>query len=447
MPSLSHATDTSSNKALDDRTDKVSDLVRKGIEKIVMYISLGSIGIVALTFATIKYLKFDHLLHINKLYLYNFIVGVLHLLSGIVMLVLKRPGRTVEFPADDLITAYDSASGYATYEERLAAAEAIVKKDQETQPNTFSVSEFINDYITAIAGFIAVILTLFNLFPAIQGASFVNTGDSTSTSGISEVLYISASLVSKQILNYYVYFNGNRPNFTNSELVQQLANFQGPVGEGYFSGYAQLKYKQTKAFLQSTYVDRTRMKQAVVYEKIKLDNEKDKYQLTATDDSTDADVLRGWNLFFTDNGVPLNRLNYKLPLQLLSVSFSILTAFFHFIMALQYFPTFRNGLPFTNYLGMLTADFQWLRWLEYSITYTIMMVGLSNVSGVYDFVKIMSVLVMSVVTILFGLGGDYCRMKGVSLKWLFLIISTGFIPFVATFALIISGYKDAFDQS
>ena len=113
-------------------------------------------------------------------------------------------------------------------------------------------------------------------------------------------------------------------------------------------------------------------------------------------------------------------------------AFSLITALFHFIIG-------NSGLNGIDgfYYKMLDKNMQILRWIEYSITYTMMMIGLSNISGIYNLEKILLITISSVILNIYGIIGDYFS-KECKNKLFGLTMSAGFSLFFTKIVIIYS---------
>ena len=145
-------------------------------------------------------------------------------------------------------------------------------------------------------------------------------------------------------------------------------------------------------------------------------------------------LLTSWMMRFeNDNGEHIYP--YKISVQQLCAIFSYITAFFHFVLGSGYF--FKSN---TFYIKLLNNNLQWMRWLEYSITYTIMMISLANVSSLYNVSLLLCIATLSILTIVLGLIIDVLNSKNYPVNRSALILAVGFIPFFVTVWAIVNKY-------
>ena len=100
---------------------------------------------------------------------------------------------------------------------------------------------------------------------------------------------------------------------------------------------------------------------------------------------------------------------FGLSLPLLIASFFFLSAFFHFFIATVYRKKYESDLK----LGINRA-----RWIEYSLSASIMMVAISTLVGVYDFSSLLMIFALTSVMNLMGLVMEVHNQTTKKTDWL-----------------------------
>jgi hypothetical protein len=105
------------------------------------------------------------------------------------------------------------------------------------------------------------------------------------------------------------------------------------------------------------------------------------------------------------------------------VAFFFLSAFFHFVIATVYNKRYKSNLK----LGMNKA-----RWIEYSISASVMMVAISLLVGIYDLMSLVMIFSLAAIMNLMGLLMEVHNQTTEKTNWLSYLVGcfAGIIPWV-----------------
>jgi len=136
--------------------------------------------------------------------------------------------------------------------------------------------------------------------------------------------------------------------------------------------------------------------------------------------------VTGSYLFFNKSSQalePTNTLLFNVELALLIALFFFLSAFFHFYIASAYNKRYNSDLK----LGINKA-----RWVEYSISASVMMVAIAMLVGVYDFSSLLMLFTLTAIMNLTGLVMEVHNQTTKKTNWLSYYIGcfAGIIPWV-----------------
>ena len=120
------------------------------------------------------------------------------------------------------------------------------------------------------------------------------------------------------------------------------------------------------------------------------------------------------------------------------LAFPLLTAVFHFISYMTAVAIPANS-PF-NYERHLLHLRQPIRWVEYSITSSIMQVGCANLCGITDAYSLINQFALSISTNLFGLAIDL--VPGIAAKWA--MFAAGCVGFASSWFQLLAHFFIAF---
>lgn len=120
---------------------------------------------------------------------------------------------------------------------------------------------------------------------------------------------------------------------------------------------------------------------------------------------------------------PANTVLFNIQLAWLIALFFFLSATFHFIIASLYNKTYNKNLK----LGVNKA-----RWVEYSISASIMMIAIAMLVGVYDFSSLLMIFSLTAIMNLMGLVMEVHNQTTEKTNWLSYYIGTfaGFVPWI-----------------
>ena len=120
------------------------------------------------------------------------------------------------------------------------------------------------------------------------------------------------------------------------------------------------------------------------------------------------------------------------------LAFPLLTAMFHMISYITATAVSKES-PF-NYERHLMHLRQPIRWVEYSITSSIMQVGCANLCGITDAYSLVNQFALSISTNLFGLAIDL--VPGIAAKWA--MFAAGCVGFISSWFQLLSHFMIAF---
>jgi hypothetical protein len=125
----------------------------------------------------------------------------------------------------------------------------------------------------------------------------------------------------------------------------------------------------------------------------------------------------------TESLVPATTFIFDLSLPALIAAFFFLSAFFHFFIATVYRKKYESDLK----LGINRA-----RWIEYSLSASVMMVAISTLVGIYDFSSLLMIFVLTSVMNLMGLVMEVHNQTTKKTDWLSYNIGclAGIIPWL-----------------
>lgn len=137
--------------------------------------------------------------------------------------------------------------------------------------------------------------------------------------------------------------------------------------------------------------------------------------------------ITGNYLFFNESNQtlqPATTTLFNIQLPILIAMFFFLSAFFHFFIATVYNKRYKTNLK----LGVNKA-----RWIEYSLSASIMMVAISMLVGIYDLMSLVMVFVLAAIMNLMGLVMEAHNQTTEKTNWLSYYIGclAGIIPWVA----------------
>lgn len=136
--------------------------------------------------------------------------------------------------------------------------------------------------------------------------------------------------------------------------------------------------------------------------------------------------ITGNYLFFNKNSqslMPTSKVLFDLSLPILIAIFFFLSAAAHLIIATVYNKTYNNNLS----RGLNKA-----RWIEYSISASIMMVAIALLVGVYDFMSLIMIFALIAIMNLMGLVMEIHNQTTKKTNWLSYIVGcfAGAIPWL-----------------
>lgn len=122
--------------------------------------------------------------------------------------------------------------------------------------------------------------------------------------------------------------------------------------------------------------------------------------------------------------VPESKILFSLSLPLLIAIFFFLSAFFHFYIA---------TIGTKSYRQQLSTGMNKVRWYEYSLSASVMMVAISLLVGIYDLVSLVLIFSLTAVMNLMGLVMEVHNQTTKKTSWLSFNIGTfaGLIPWLA----------------
>ena len=137
--------------------------------------------------------------------------------------------------------------------------------------------------------------------------------------------------------------------------------------------------------------------------------------------------MSGNYLFFNNSSQtlePTTTTLFNIQLPLLIALFFFLSAFFHFYIATVYNKRYNSDLK----IGINK-----MRWIEYSISASVMMVGISMLVGIYDLMSLLMLFSLAAIMNLMGLVMEIHNQTTQKTNWLSYYIGcfAGIIPWVA----------------
>lgn len=136
--------------------------------------------------------------------------------------------------------------------------------------------------------------------------------------------------------------------------------------------------------------------------------------------------ISGNYLYFNNSSQslePATSTLFSAQLPILIASFFFISAFFHFFIATSYSKQYNTDLK----IGINKA-----RWIEYSISASVMMVAISMLVGIYDFMSLLMLFSLTAIMNLMGLVMEIHNQTTKKTNWLSYYIGclAGIIPWV-----------------